>query len=206
GVGSITLAVSEFSELIVAVEIHPRLASFLAELGLENVLVLRGDGVEVASSTLMEAVYSNTPYNISAPLILALARNNHVREAVLGVQLEVAERLLAKPGSESYGRLTAVTQRVFSVEKVGVIPSEYYFPEPEVHGAVVKLVRRKAWSREDDLVEAVARCLFTGRNKKVAKMVRRCFEIELEDLSLGEKRVRELSPEDLEKIALTIEL
>ncbi|MEM0340120.1 MAG: 16S rRNA (adenine(1518)-N(6)/adenine(1519)-N(6))-dimethyltransferase RsmA [Acidilobaceae archaeon] len=206
GLGVLTIAVSQIAELVVAFEIHPKLVAFLAKLELENVQVIRGDGVEAASSTTIEHVYSNTPYNLSTAILFALAKNNNIKEVTLGVQLEVAERLLAKPGLESYGRLTVVTRRVFNTKMVGVLPPEFFYPKPEVYGAVVKLERKKEWTREDDAVEAVAKCLFTGKNKKVVKMMKKCFNIKLESSPLGEKRVRELSLEDMEEILKTLDL
>lgn len=204
GLGVLTIPASELAELIVAVEIHPKLADFLGSMALDNVLVLRGDGVQIAASTVMKTVYSNTPFNLSSQLIVTLAKNNMVEEAILGVQLEVAERISAKPGEENYGRLTVITHRVFKVEKIGLMPPNYFYPKPEVYGAVVKLDRWREWSRIDDIIEDIARCIFTGRNRKVMKMVKECFNIELKSSPIVEKRVRELTPAEIEELSIKI--
>jgi len=201
GLGVITRYASEIASRIVAVELDPRLASYLQSSMPGNVAVILGDGVEHAMATRVSVVYSNTPYSISSPLIAAIARNNNVAHAILGVQLELAMRIVARLGEESYGRLTLLANRYFNVRLVGVIPRSSYYPEPEVSGAVVELHRRREWVEGDEVFENLTRCLFSERNKKASKVASRCLGVGVEELSwLGGRRVRELTLEDVEKL------
>ena len=204
GLGVITRYASLIASRIVAVELDPILALHLRESMPDNVIVVRGDGLDHVQSTSLSLLYSNTPYNISSPLVAVIARNNNITYSILGVQLELARRMLARPGSEDYGRLTLLVNRYFHVRLVGVIPRRSYYPEPEVSGAVVELSRRRVWVDGDEQFEDLTRCLFTGRNRRAVKMASKCLGVGEEKLSwLGERRVRDLSLEDVERLLAT---
>jgi 16S rRNA (adenine1518-N6/adenine1519-N6)-dimethyltransferase len=201
GLGVLTVLASHIASRIVAVEIDPLLASHIASLASDNVVVVRGDGLDHVTSTSISVVYSNTPYNISSQLIARIARNNRITYSLLGVQLELARRMTAKPGEEDYGRLTLLANRYFNVKLLGVIPWSSFYPEPEVSGAVVEMWRKRSWVEGDESFELLTRCLFSNRNKKAVKIASRCLGVELGKLSwLGERRVRELGLEDVERL------
>jgi 16S rRNA (adenine1518-N6/adenine1519-N6)-dimethyltransferase len=201
GLGVITVHSSQIASRVIAVEIDPLLASHLASIASGNVVVIRGDGLDHVLSTCIKVVYSNTPYSISSQLVARIARNNGIVYSLLGVQLELARRMTAKPGEEDYGRLTLLTNRYFNVRLLGVIPRSSYYPEPEVSGAVVEMWRKKSWMEGDEFFESLTRCLFSSRNKKAVKIASRCLGVEPGKLSwLGERRVRELTLEDVEKL------
>lgn len=201
GLGFITRYASLIASRIVAVEMDPILASHLEDVMPGNVLVVRGDGLDHVASTRIEIVYSNTPYNISSTLIAVIARNNSITYSLLGVQLELARRIIAKPGSRDYGRLTLLANRYFNVRMIGVIPRSSYYPKPEVSGAVLELWRRRLWSPGDEVFEDLTRCLFSERNRRAVKVASKCLDVGVEKLSwLGERRVRDLGLEDVEKL------
>jgi len=156
-------------------------------------------------------VFSSAPYSISTPMLAALARNNSVKLAVLGLQKEVAERVRATPGTESYGRLTVLISLHFDVEVVGEFGQSDFFPRPEVRTAVVTLRRREAYDALlGPLLERFTACAFSARNKKARKEVFRCLtelgvrEDKARSLAEGlvceEARVRDLSPSAVKEI------
>ncbi len=201
GLGVITIHASLIASRVVAVEIDPLLASHLASIVGDNVLIVRGDGLDHVTSTCISIVYSNTPYNISSQLIARIARNNNITYSLLGVQLELAKRMTAKPGERDYGRLTLLVNRYFDVKLLGIIPWSSFYPEPEVSGALVELWRKRDWAEGDEAFESLTRCLFSNRNKKAVKVASRCLGVEAGKLSwLGERRVRELTLEDVERL------
>jgi 16S rRNA (adenine1518-N6/adenine1519-N6)-dimethyltransferase len=201
GLGVLTRYASLIASRVVAVELDPLLASHLASMALDNVLVVRGDGLKHVTSLGVSIVYSNTPYSISSKLIALIARNNRVTYSLLGVQLELAKRMIAKPGEDDYGRLTLLANRYFHVKLLGVIPRSSYYPEPEVSGAVIELWRKRSWVEGDELFESLTRCLFSGRNRMAYKMAYKCLNVEAEKLSwLRGRRVRDLGLEDVEKL------
>ena len=165
--------------------------------------IIRGDGVRMAGITYADTLVSNTPYNITTQIIIEAARNNSIKEMVLGMQLEVARRITASPGTADYGRISLITQRYFTTDLIGVIPRTYYYPQPKVDGAVVRLTRRTGWKPEDKVLEDAARCMFTGRRRLASKMARTCSKIlgiNLCTEGIGDKRVYQLSYEDLERM------
>lgn len=198
GLGALTRFLAARLPRIVAVEIDERLADALALEAPPNVQVVISDGIDLAAAAPLGVIYSNTPYNISAPLIRAIAQNNSVRVSVLGVQRELAERMIAREGEDSYGRLTLLAQRYFEIEPLGTLPRDSFYPKPKVAGMVVKLRRRREWAPGDEGFEELTRCLFSGRNKKATRMAERCTGREAPWLE--GKRVRELSLAEVERL------
>ncbi|MCX8196462.1 MAG: hypothetical protein N3F67_05255 [Acidilobaceae archaeon] len=197
GLGALTYYASAKLSRIVAVELDGRLARQLAANAPPNVAVAHAEGLSFLSSMRVGFLYSNTPFNISSAVVAVAARNNYVRRLLLGVQKELALRMIAKEGEESYGRLTLLVKRYFSTRLVGVMGREQFYPVPKVSGAVVELERVREWREGDELFEEVTRCLFSGRNKRAEKMARICTG---KEVKLGEKRVEELSLEEVEAV------
>ncbi len=89
------------------------------------------------------AVTGNLPYYIASPILEKfLALDDRFPVAVFLLQSEVAERLLAQPGTRAYGYLTVATQLVSDVQLVSKVPRSAFFPQPAVDSAAV-LLRRK---------------------------------------------------------------
>ncbi len=200
GLGALTLHVADIASRIVAVEVDRSLARHLSSIAPENVSIIIGDGVSYSRATSLKVLYSNTPYNISSVILRAIAENNNITYSILGVQKELASRIVAEPGSPDYGRLTLLVRRYFKVRIVGLIHRSYYYPQPEVDGAVVELSRVKEWAEGDEAFEEISRCLFSGRNKKASKMISKCMGVEGGLKWLEGKRVRDLTVEDLENL------
>ncbi|MEN2999694.1 MAG: 16S rRNA (adenine(1518)-N(6)/adenine(1519)-N(6))-dimethyltransferase RsmA [Acidilobaceae archaeon] len=197
GLGSLTYYASRRLPRVVAVELDRRLCSALAHGSPPNVQFVNAEGLSFLLSAQLGLVYSNTPYNLSSAIVAAGARNNSVKRMLLGVQKEVADRMLAREGEEQYGRLTLLVKRYFSSRLVGIMERDMFYPMPKVMGAVVELERIREWRRGDEVFEEVTRCLFSGRNKRASKMARACTGREVE---LGNKRVEELTLEEVERV------
>lgn len=208
GLGTLAYYVADIAGRVHACDLDPRLAAVAREIVPANVQVSIEDGVSLAGRALEPVIYSNTPYNASTAIIAASARNNNVKALVLMLQREVALRILARPGSEDYGRLTLLTSRFFEARMLGVYRRYSFHPPPDVDSALVVLVRRKAWDNSvDPKIEELARCLFSQRNRLALRAVERCTGERpgrrLEALLSG-KRVRDLTHEDLEAVVESI--
>ncbi len=82
----------------------------------------------------------NLPYNISTPLIFKLLDNaSIIRDMHFMLQLEVVQRLAARPGSKHWGRLGIMTQYQCEVEHLFDVPPEAFDPPPKVQSAIVRL-------------------------------------------------------------------
>ena len=85
-------------------------------------------------------VVGNLPYNISSPILFCmLEHRGMIRRAVVMIQKEVAERIVAKPGSKDYGILAVLLQAVASCRKLFDVSAKSFLPPPEVTSAVVQI-------------------------------------------------------------------
>ena len=115
-------------------------------------------------------VVANIPYSISSPAIIDLVSGDLPYERiVLTIQLEVAERLNAPPGSKDYGFLTVVTQYHSETKILRQLPTQIFWPQPKVNSAVVKLTPRAEKPPLTDyaMFRAVARAVFDYRRKNL---------------------------------------
>ena len=109
---------------------------------LKNVKVHVADALEFDYSVFPKGVrlVGNLPYNISTPLLFHLARYaDRVRDMHFMLQLEVVERMVAKPSTPEYGRLSVALQARFRMKKLFNVGSGAFRPPPKVESAVVRL-------------------------------------------------------------------
>jgi 16S rRNA (adenine1518-N6/adenine1519-N6)-dimethyltransferase len=114
-------------------------------------------------------IVGNLPYNISTPLIFSLLENcGIIRDMHFMLQLEVVERLAAKPGSKDWGRLGIMAQYHCAVEHLFDVPPSAFRPVPAVQSAIVRLTpwTESPWPQcsEPDL-RALVKAAFAQRRK-----------------------------------------
>lgn len=86
-------------------------------------------------------VVGNLPYNISSPLLFHLAEiAPHVQDQHFMLQKEVVERMVAEPGSKTYGRLSVMLQWRYRMELLFVVPPTAFDPPPRVESAIVRMI------------------------------------------------------------------
>ncbi len=89
------------------------------------------------------AIIGNFPYNISSQIFFKVLENRHlVKEVVCMVQKEVAGRIVAPPGSKTYGILSVLLQAYYDAELLFTVPPQVFVPPPKVTSAVMRLTRR----------------------------------------------------------------
>lgn len=152
GLGSLTLALLHTVERVVAIEIDPVLAGQLphtvAELAPEHtdrLTVLQQDALTVTElpDPQPTALVANLPYNVAVPVVLHLLEVLPTLEQVLVmVQLEVADRLAAPPGSRVYGVPSVKAAWYAEVSPAGKIGRNVFWPAPNVDSGLVRMVRR----------------------------------------------------------------
>ena len=148
GRGAITAPLLERLDRLVAVEIDRRLASHLRSRFADPPLrLIEGDILRLDLTALPGEegrrnlfVVGNLPYDITAPVLFRLREYaGLVRRAVLTLQKEVAERLVADPGSRRYGRLTVMLNQCARIDLARQIPPTAFRPVPRVDSAVVDI-------------------------------------------------------------------
>jgi len=131
---------------VTAIEIDPPLVRRLTNLSRQfpnlNVVssdVLKVDIAEIAARRRVR-VYGNLPYYITSPILHHLFESASIIDEIhVMIQLEVAERLAAQPGTRDYGYLSVATQLYARPELVLEIPREAFDPPPEVMSALVTM-------------------------------------------------------------------
>ncbi|GAA2130234.1 16S rRNA (adenine(1518)-N(6)/adenine(1519)-N(6)) -dimethyltransferase RsmA [Nocardioides bigeumensis] len=161
GLGSLTLALLEVVERVVAVEVDERLAALLPgtvaayapdhahRLGVVTADALRVTALPGPPPT---ALVANLPYNVSVPVLLhMLALLPSLERGLVMVQSEVADRLAAKPGSKVYGVPSVKAAWYADVRRAGAIGRHVFWPAPNVDSGLV------AWTRRDPPATTVSR-------------------------------------------------
>jgi 16S rRNA (adenine1518-N6/adenine1519-N6)-dimethyltransferase len=155
GKGVLTSLLAPRAKKLIAVELDPVLAASLQQSAATSVEVLCHDILAVDLTQLATQrgvrlqVIGNLPYYISSPILMHLfAHSAVIDRAVLMAQREVAERIVALPGSSAYGLLSATTQMHAAVENLFTLPPEAFFPPPKVFSTVIRLTMH---SRFDEL-------------------------------------------------------
>jgi 16S rRNA (adenine1518-N6/adenine1519-N6)-dimethyltransferase len=152
GLGSLTLALLPVVRHVVAVEIDPRLAELLPRTvaarapGDEKRLTVVGaDALRLPGvpGEAPSAIVANLPYNVAVPVLLhLLALLPSVCRVLVMVQLEVAERLAARPGDDAYGVPSVKARWYGDVRLAGTIGRSVFWPQPRVDSGLVALERR----------------------------------------------------------------
>ncbi|GAA5166481.1 16S rRNA (adenine(1518)-N(6)/adenine(1519)-N(6)) -dimethyltransferase RsmA [Ornithinimicrobium tianjinense] len=177
GLGSLTLALLPHVRRVTAVEIDPALAgqlprtvAALAPDLADRLEVLHTDALRVRDlpGPQPTALVANLPYNVAVPVVLhLLATVPTIEKVLVMVQLEVAERLAAQPGSRVYGVPSVKAAWYAEVSGAGRIGRNVFWPAPNVDSGLVRMVRRDPPSttatREE--VFAVVDAAFAQRRK-----------------------------------------
>jgi 16S rRNA (adenine1518-N6/adenine1519-N6)-dimethyltransferase len=149
GRGALTLALAPKVARLIAVEIDRDLAAHLAATVPAHVSVINADILETDVAAFAEGVArpirvaGNLPYNIGAPILFRLfdwaAGGSRVRDATVMLQREVADRILATPGTRDYGVLSVHTALHASASRLLTLPPGAFRPPPLVTSTVLSL-------------------------------------------------------------------
>jgi 16S rRNA (adenine1518-N6/adenine1519-N6)-dimethyltransferase len=152
GLGSLTLALLPEVGQVCAVEVDPVLAQALPETVrvhqpevADRLTVVHADALAVTElpDPQPTALVANLPYNVSVPVVLSFLERFPTLERVLVmVQLEVAERLAARPGSKTFGVPSLKAAWYARVRLAGTVPRSVFWPVPNVDSGLVALTRR----------------------------------------------------------------
>lgn len=118
---------------------------------------------------------ANLPYNVASPLIANLALDHPaMSHAVVMVQKEVADRLVARPGNKQYGALGVLVQALFEVRRVCTLSPGCFYPPPSIDSSVLALVRReRALCSDGHRLSALLQTLFGKRRKQIGAILGR---------------------------------
>ncbi len=212
GRGALTVPLAGTGARVVAFEVDRSLCGELGERfrASDEVEILHRDIREAeldeeAEERGFEAftLLGNIPYNLTSTILLDLPRWKRCREALLMVQREVGERILAQPGARECGILSVYMQSYMDIEKVMRVRPGSFSPRPNVESVVLRFTPREEnrgpGGREDFL--AFLKGAFSQRRKKLGSILRDVFGMgDAGDLSrLGRESGASMDdrPEDL---------
>ena len=169
-----------------------------------------GDQAEIVEADILkfdipdvDVIVANLPYSISSPILFRLFEYDWNR-AILMFQEEFANRLIAKPGSKTYGRLSVMANHYAKTSKLFKVSKTAFQPQPKVHSQVVRLVRHEP---DYDILDFstfsdVVRSIFTHRRKKIRNCLKLTFpSLEVNDFDYVNERAEVLSPNQIAELS-----
>lgn len=181
GLGSLTLGLLEAGADVAAIELDRALAQLLpltlAARGIpaERFCLVHADALAVTALPVLPhageptRLVANLPYNVATPILLTLlGRFAALRDALVMVQSEVVDRLVAAPGSRTYGAPSAKIAWYGSAERAGTVSRQVFWPVPNVDSALVRVERAptpRGSDTERAAVFAVIDAAFAQRRK-----------------------------------------
>ncbi|MFH0971349.1 MAG: 16S rRNA (adenine(1518)-N(6)/adenine(1519)-N(6))-dimethyltransferase RsmA [Candidatus Micrarchaeota archaeon] len=198
GEGVITKVLAKKAKKVLAIEIDPELCKILSSnmKKSKNVEVVCADALQ--ASLNYPVVIGFIPYHISSPLIFKILGSSF-EEALLCVQKEFADRLVASPGTSDYSKLSVMSQSKADITYLATVPASAFSPVPKVDSALVYLVKKKQAALNEALISA----LFQHKNQTIKNAIMHS----LKNLNIGPETAKQfLSKVDSSKRARTLSI
>ncbi|MCK4812623.1 MAG: ribosomal RNA small subunit methyltransferase A [Candidatus Marinimicrobia bacterium] len=152
-----------------------------------------------------DKVVGNIPYNISRSLMYKLfSHRRNINEAILMVQKEFAEKLLATPGSKSYGILSVLTRCYSDITYLFTIPPTVFNPPPRVVSACIH-IRFKSLDINDQLLIDCIQSAFQQRRKTLQNSLKKYYSPDLKDVFDWSQRADSIEAADYLKLLRLLE-
>ena len=197
GMGSLTGLFAEEAAQVITVEIDEYLFQMASEEleAFDNIEMLKLDALKNKNQFAPEVIAAvkkhmavdptrvfklaaNLPYNVATPIISNLLRSDIVPATMtVTIQKELADRLVAGPGTKDYGALSVWVQSICDTEIVRVMSPKVFWPRPKVDSAIIHIVHRP--ELRDSIVDldffyAFVRAMFFHRRKFMRSVDRQC--------------------------------
>jgi len=186
GRGALTDILAERAGRLIAIEYDRALAELLRQRYAKrgNVLIAEADVLAVSLGELAAGPYSlvgNVPYYITTPILFHALVPPRADRAVYLVQKEVADRLVAAPGTGEYGALTVNVAAVARAESLFKVPAGAFSPPPKVESAVVRitpLIHPLAAQEEERPLRTLVQNAFGMRRKQMRRVLRSLLNLD----------------------------
>jgi 16S rRNA (adenine1518-N6/adenine1519-N6)-dimethyltransferase len=218
GTGSLTSKLARAAAAVVSVELDPQMHQLASEelIDFDNVLLMRRDALKNKNhlnpdvlSAVRERLSAapdrrfklaaNLPFNIATPIITNLLACDLPPETMtITIQKELADRIVARPGTKDYGALSVWVQSQCEPQIVRIMPPTVFWPRPKVHSAIVHIRLRHDWRDripDLDFFHTFARSMFFHRRKFLRSVILSAYKGRLDkpdvdaimaDLGFGE--------------------
>ena len=195
GAGTLTSILCEKAKKVVAFEIDKNLQPILDEnlSKYNNVEVVFGDIMKIGIQEIEEhfqnedyVMVANLPYYITTPIIFKfLEKATHLKSMAIMVQLEVAERLVASPGTKDYGTITPAIDYRASAKILKRVGRHMFTPAPNVDSAIVKIdfEDNKFEIDNTSILDDTIKCVFAMRRKTIENNMKSFFKLPSETIN-----------------------
>ncbi|HYA13395.1 MAG TPA: 16S rRNA (adenine(1518)-N(6)/adenine(1519)-N(6))-dimethyltransferase RsmA [Syntrophales bacterium] len=224
GIGIMTEMIAQVARKVIALEVDPRMVGILKErlAGYHHVDIVQTDVLEYnfcsasfESPSKKTKVIGNIPYNISSQILFhLLTHRSHISSMILMFQKELADRLVASPGTKEYGIPTVLVSMYTECSREMVIPRSCFYPKPEVISAVMKIIIRDKPLldlKDDDFFFKIVKIAFSKRRKTLLNNIRSSQLLEYSESDVvtalkktcisGMRRGETLTAEELGKLS-----
>ena len=216
GMGVLTRFLLEKERAVKVVEIDEESVAYLCknlpQLGEDN--IIPDDFLKMHLDRLFDGeqfmLIGNYPYNISSQIFFKMLDYKEYIPYCSGmIQMEVGERLAAKPGTKAYGILGILIQVWYDVEYLFTVDENVFSPPPKVKSAVVRMVRNNRESMEcnEELFKKIVKATFNQRRKKLRNSIQQIVGKESPLLAdpVLDKRPEQLSIDDFIELTNKVE-
>lgn len=188
GRGALTHGLLERARELVLIEKDDELAAHWERetAGMDHVRVVHADVLDVPFGDLgapdRQRVVGNIPYNITAPIIFHVLSRPRPADLVIMVQREVANRILASPGTKEYGALTVGVRAIASAVRLMEVSRGSFHPRPNVDSTVLRIVPESPAPlgvEQEVMLRRLTRAAFGWRRKKLRTVLRDHPELRL---------------------------
>lgn len=188
GMGFITHKIGQFALEVLGIEKDPKLIKIAREefVQQKNIRFLEADFLKLDLPHLLSdyhlplKVLGNIPYNISSKIIFKLLENHALFQyAILTIQKEVAQRIVAEPGNKDYGILTILVSAQAKCEKLFDLEPSVFRPEPKVTSSVIKIEFYKKdpfHIYKPSLFKAIVKTAFNQRRKTIQNSLKKMLK------------------------------
>jgi len=191
GKGALTFPLLERLNHLSVIEIDRDLISFLKLKKQDKLRIYEADALKFDYGLISNnlRIVGNLPYNISSPLLIRLlSSKNHIIDMTFMLQKEVVDRIVAKHGSKTYGRLSVMMQTFFEVESMFTVPKESFDPQPKIESAILYLkTKNQPLTQNTKLLEKIVKASFSQRRKTLKNCLTSILSQEQTEIDLSQR-------------------
>lgn len=202
GLGILTSKLVDLSDDVTCIELDAILAEHIRNTYGGRLTLIEGDAMKVEFPPFDRFV-SNLPYSVSTPIIFKLLEHDF-KKAVVMVQKEFADRMVADVGTTEYSRLTVNLFYRADCRIVENVPASRFKPRPKVDSALVEIVPRKAPFTviDEKTFFKITEVAFNHRRKKISTALRNSGMVGKDwDIPYADARIETLTPAQIGELA-----
>jgi len=191
GKGALTFPLLEHLDKLSVIEIDRDLISLLKLKKQDKLTIYEADALKFDYGLISDnlRIVGNLPYNISSPLLFyLLSSKNQIIDMTFMLQKEVVDRIVAKHGSKTYGRLSVMMQTFFEVESMFTVPKESFDPKPKIESAILYLkTRTNPLTENIKLLEKIVKVSFSQRRKTLKNCLKSTLSQDQTEIDLSQR-------------------